>query len=86
VQLNDEESILFSHKMLLEDFRYSVKGFLNGIQAFDEFDKHLDQFDLIITDMTIPKMTRDELSLKTLKMKKDLPIILFTGYSERISE
>jgi len=36
--------------------------------------------------MTMPKMTGDELTARVIKLRKDLPVILCTGYSENISE
>ncbi|MCX5909832.1 MAG: response regulator, partial [Deltaproteobacteria bacterium] len=44
------------------------------------------RFDLVITDMTMPKMTGDRLAREMLQLRKDLPIILCTGYNERITE
>jgi CheY-like chemotaxis protein len=45
-----------------------------------------DDFDLVITDLTMPKMTGEELAGKMLELQPDIPIILCTGYSERMSE
>jgi DNA-binding NtrC family response regulator len=45
-----------------------------------------DAFDLVITDMTMPKMTGDRLARKILEIRPDMPIILCTGYSERLTE
>ncbi len=46
---------------------------------------HLGQFDLTITDMTMPQMTGDTLVKEILKIRPDMPIILSTGYSEKIN-
>ncbi|TET92815.1 MAG: response regulator, partial [Desulfobacteraceae bacterium] len=45
-----------------------------------------DKFDLIISDMTMPKMTGDELAKKFMAIRPNIPIILCTGFSERINE
>ena len=84
--VDDEKSILFSTRELLEDCGYQVSAFLDGQQAFDKFKNAPEKFDLVITDMTMPKMTGDDLALEVLKIRPDLPIILCTGYSDRISE
>ena len=84
--VDDEESILFSTRELLEDCGYKVTAFSDGQQAFHAFKQNPDQYDLIITDMTMPKMTGDELALEILKIRPGLPMILCTGYSDRISE
>ena len=44
------------------------------------------QFDLVITDMTMPNMMGDELAAEIMKIRPDIPIILCTGFSGRISE
>lgn len=84
--VDDDESILFSTRELLEDWGYQVLAFENGRQAFDEFKKTPDLFDLVLTDMTMPEMTGDQLAQKILEIRPDLPVILCTGYSDRVSE
>ncbi|NOX33500.1 MAG: PAS domain S-box protein [Deltaproteobacteria bacterium] len=84
--VDDEESILISTRELLSDYGYKVTAFSKSPRAFEEFKQDPDKFDLIITDMTMPQMTGDELSVKILKTRKDMPIILCTGYNENISE
>jgi PAS domain S-box-containing protein len=84
--VDDETSILFSTKELLEDLGYGVDVFQDGLQAFSEFKKSPNCYDLVITDMTMPKMTGDELAKEILKIRPGLPIVLCTGYSDRITE
>ncbi len=84
--VDDEESIRTGTKEFLEDCGYQVSAFENGLQAFEEFNKDPRGFDLIITDMNMPQMTGEELSVRVLKTRKEMPIILCTGYSEIISE
>lgn len=43
------------------------------------------RFDLVVTDMTMPKMTGAELAQKIRLIRRDMPIILCTGYSGKIS-
>ncbi|MBT3367714.1 MAG: response regulator, partial [Nitrospina sp.] len=45
-----------------------------------------DQIDLVISDMTMPHMTGDRLAQEILKIRPDMPIILCTGYSQKISK
>ena len=84
--VDDDESIRMATREFLEDCGYQVSSFQNGVQAFQEFKKDPYRFDLIITDMNMPQMAGDELSGKILKIRKNLPIILCTGYSENITE
>ncbi len=56
------------------------------LQALEMIKVNPDQFDLVITDMTMPKITGDRLSQEILKFQQSMPIILCTGYSDRVSE
>ena len=84
--VDDEEDI----RMILQEFLttagYQVSIFENGARAFKAFQIDPYQFDLIVTDMTMPQMTGGELAQKVLSIRKNLPVILCTGYSETVSE
>ncbi len=49
-----------------------------------EFDPN--RFDLVITDMDMPNMSGDSLAQTLIKIRPDIPIILCTGYSDRIDK
>jgi PAS domain S-box-containing protein len=83
--VDDETQIRDFSDKLLSMHGYQVTTFSNGVQAFNEFRDHPDQFDLLITDMTMPYMTGAELAQKVLDINPDLPIILCTGQSELIN-
>ncbi len=86
ILVDDEKSILEATREFLIDYGYDVTAFYNGFDAFEEFKKNPKEFDLIITDMTMPRMTGDKLSAKILEIREGIPIILCSGYSENISE
>jgi CheY-like chemotaxis protein len=73
-------------KHLLGLLGYKVQTCNGGAEAVALFEKDPSAFDLVITDMIMPKMTGDRLSEKLLSIRPDLPIILATGYSEGFSE
>jgi CheY-like chemotaxis protein len=56
------------------------------MDALEVFRNRRDQLDLVITDMMMPNMTGDRLARQLLQIRPDIPIILCTGYNERISE
>jgi len=82
----DDEPLLreFTDKLFSRN-GYQVTIYTNGVQALEEFQNRPDQFDLIITDMTMPYMTGAELAQKILGIRPDIPIILCTGQSELIN-
>jgi len=65
---------------------YSVTSRTSSVEALELFRAKPNDFDLVITDMTMPEMTGIELSRKLLTHRPDLPVILCTGFSEAIDE
>jgi PAS domain S-box-containing protein len=84
--IDDEPAILDTFSAILSRQGYQITSFENGESALDAFAKNPNQFDLIITDMTMPKMTGDKLSKEILKIREDIPIILCSGYHENFTE
>ncbi len=73
-------------RQMLERLGYRVTAHHCGQKALNLFHHRPDQFDMVITDMTMPKITGDVLAQEILHVRPDIPIILCTGYSERINE
>jgi two-component system cell cycle sensor histidine kinase/response regulator CckA len=84
--VDDEKSIVDLAKRILERLGYRVETKMNPVDALELFRSKPDQFDLIITDMAMPQMTGDSLAKEVLNIRPDMPIILCSGYSEKISE
>ncbi|MBW2248208.1 MAG: response regulator [Deltaproteobacteria bacterium] len=84
--VDDEESILYAGRISLERLGYQVEVRLNPVEALELFRANPDHFDLVITDMTMPKMTGDQLVREILKIRPDMSIIISTGFHEKIDE
>jgi len=84
--VDDEEAIIDLGQRMLEHLGYKVTTRSSGASAFKLFLQNPWRFDLVITDMTMPKMTGEELATKLLLIRRDIPIILCTGYSANISK
>ncbi len=84
--VDDEVVLVDMGERMLRALGYRVTAAANGPEALAIFRKNPGDFDLVITDMTMPGMTGAELSLEILKIKPGFPIILCTGFSELISE
>lgn len=82
--VDDEASIVTMQQKQLERLGYKVTGAANGVEALEAFQATPDAFALIITDMTMPKMNGDELARRIKAIRPSVPIILCTGYSEKI--
>jgi CheY-like chemotaxis protein len=83
--VDDEKSILDSTGELLKDSGYHVEAYSDPLQALEAFEKDPLGFDLVVTDMTMPGMTGDALAKKMIKIRPSLPIILCSGYTDRVS-
>jgi len=83
--VDDEEFILSSLQRTLRQSGYRVTALKNGMEALIVFNEKSDEFDLVITDLTMPGMTGLELSSKLQDVRPGVPIILCTGYNDVIS-
>jgi len=84
--IDDELALVDIGKEMLKHFGYEVTSRTSSIEALELFRTKPDRFDLVITDMTMPNMTGDKLAKELIKIRPDIPIIICTGFSERISE
>ena len=83
--VDDEKSIRNSVRSCLEGVGYNVTAVADGQEALDIFAKDFDRFDLVLTDLTMPDMTGEQLANALLKLRPDIPIILCTGHGTAIS-
>ena len=84
--VDDEHPIVQIERRILERLGYKVTSHVSSIEALETFRSNPDAFDLVITDMTMPGMTGDVLAQKLIKIRRDIPIIICTGFSERINQ
>ena len=83
--VDDEDEIASVEKEMLEAFGYNVMARTSSIEALEAFSAEPDKFDAVITDMTMPHMTGDRLAAELMKIRPDIPIIICTGFSEKMS-
>ncbi|MDQ6954320.1 MAG: response regulator [Mariprofundaceae bacterium] len=82
--VDDEESLRDIAGMMLEEMGYHVLFAENGMQALEVFAEHTDGIDMVLLDLTMPKMG-GEACLKRLKhMRPDVRVLLTSGYSNRV--
>ena len=84
--VDDEEVVLKTEKQMLERMGYQVTSYSSSLEALEAFRSHPDEFDLIITDMSMPRMTGEKLAREMIRIQSDIPVLLCTGHSETISE
>lgn len=79
--VDDERLLVELGQAMLENLGYQVTTTQSPKEALTIFMANPTNFDLVITDQTMPEMTGLELARHLLKTNPDIPIILSTGYS-----
>ena len=84
--VDDEPSIVKMQQQNLERMGYTVTTKINSMDALEAFRASAGKYDLVITDMTMPKMTGDKLAQEIKAIRSNIPVILCTGFSEKIND
>jgi len=84
--VDDETSIAEMGKAMLSGLGYRVTAKTSPLEALEEFRSRPDDFDLLITDQTMPRMSGVQLGKEVRQIRPGLPVILCTGYSPAIGE
>jgi CheY-like chemotaxis protein len=71
---------------VFEQLGYDVTPETDSLRALEIFRSRPGEFDLIITDYTMPNLTGIDLSKEIRLIQPDIPIILCTGFSEKVTE
>jgi DNA-binding NtrC family response regulator len=83
--VDDEPALVEIGQEILTTLGYEVETTTSSLDAIERIKTAPDRFDLIISDLTMPKMTGEALALEAMRIRPELPVILFTGYSDIVS-
>jgi signal transduction histidine kinase/ActR/RegA family two-component response regulator len=83
--VDDEEIVRSVLEKGLQRLGYRVTAESSGQAALARFHVAPDDFDLVITDQTMPQMSGLQLAAALHKVRAELPVILATGYSPEVS-
>jgi len=84
--VDDEKGMIDAMGKMLNRLGYQVVEQTTSMEALIIFEAEPDRFDLVITDQTMPNITGLELAKIIMQIRSDIPIILCTGFSERVNE
>jgi nitrogen-specific signal transduction histidine kinase/CheY-like chemotaxis protein len=84
--VDDEVSLVYFIRELLQRKGYQVTVASDSHEAWDIFSSNPDQFDMVVTDQTMPGLSGVQLAGKMITLKPNLPIMLCTGYSDVVDE
>ena len=83
--IDDEEPLATMGQQFLEHLGYTVTVSTDPLAALALFKNNPNQFDAILTDQTMPKMTGETLATKLLELNPRIPIIVYTGFSHTLT-
>jgi PAS domain S-box-containing protein len=84
--VDDEPKFVIATQRQLEHLGYKVEIFTSSISALERFKAAPDQFDLVISDVAMPKMTGENIVKQMRQIRPKLPVILCTGYSDKVDK
>lgn len=84
--IDDDPSLTGLGTAMLSSLGYRVTCKNSGLSALEAFRAAPRDFDLVVTDQTMPKMTGIELARQLKEISPHIPILLTTGFSREVSE
>lgn len=84
--VDDEEPVGKMGRGMLESLGYRVSLRLSGREALAELRRAPQDYDLVITDLTMPQITGDELARDLYGIAPELPVVIATGYGGHLPQ
>ena len=78
--VDDDNALVFLITRMLSRLGYRVTGFTDAAEALKSFRSRPNDFDVVVTDVTMPGMAGPELARELLSVRPGLPIIMTSGY------
>jgi PAS domain S-box-containing protein len=84
--VDDEAALVELGQEMLESLGYRVTAKKNSVEALEKFKTDPHGFDILITDQTMPAMTGFDLAKQVMDIRPDIPVILCTGHSDKVTK
>ena len=78
--VDDDSHVVRLMADMIGGFGYRVVGIIDSMEAFDLFAHNPNEYDLVITDQTMPKLSGIELAQRIFQIRPNMPIIMCSGY------
>lgn len=82
--VDDEVSIVKMLKSILISLGYQVTTFSNSSDALKELTENYLDYDVVLTDMTMPEVTGLDIARTVKSLSTNLKVILCTGFSDQL--
>ena len=83
--VDDEPSLVEVGCDVLEHLGYRPRGCCDPLEALALVEADPSAFDLVVTDLTMPGLTGDQLAARLVAIRPDLPIVLATGFEAALT-
>ncbi|MDA8141092.1 MAG: ATP-binding protein, partial [Desulfobacteraceae bacterium] len=84
--VDDEPTLVKMAGRMLQRLGYRATLQTSSLEALNLFHAKPDDFDLVITDLTMPQMTGDLLASELMRIRPEIPVMVCTGYSKKMNE
>jgi len=84
--VDDEQNVADVYSAMLQRLGYKVTVMTSSVEALAMFKEHPENFDLVVTDQTMPKMSGVELAKELFRVSPEIHVILCSGYSAIVTE
>lgn len=84
--VDDEQAVLESTQFMLQQLGYQVTSCGSANEALTRFSSQPADFDLVLSDMTMPRTSGVELLRRVREQRTDLPVVLMTGFAGLLNE
>ena len=81
--IDDEKMVVDFSRELLEELGYKVVTQTDPVAAIEVFKKNSVNFDIVITDKTMPRLTGFDVIRKIRAIRADIPVVLCSGYQDK---
>ncbi len=78
--VDDEEALVFLASRVLTHLGHQISGFTDPEQALEAFRAQPQDFDVVVTDLSMPHMSGFELAREVLAVRPGIPVLMTTGY------
>lgn len=83
--VDDEESLSLLGEEMLHHLGYQVTTYTNPLKALEHFRSDPNQFDAVLSDQTMPNLTGEVFVQELLRIRPEIPILIYTGFSHTFS-
>ena len=80
--VEDEEVLAKLERRQLESLGYRVTVYTSSLEALEDFRRRPHEFDLLITDNSMPRMPGLALAAEVTRTRPGLPVLMVSGYAE----